>query len=226
MSDALQVVATAVVAANTAAAARQSLPAGDFLAITIVEIAAGACLGAWVKIGKADVTAAAGTASTVAAATLTSTGVFGNNETVTVGSQTYTFKTALTPAANEVLIGADQTASHLNLLNAVNLTGTPGTQYGAATTLNATVTAISSDGTHTVFNAKTPGAAGNAIVSTETVANASFGGGTFASGADGVNTSFYVPVRTPYWVRRETNASHISVIGLGGNTIASVVGLS
>ncbi len=62
-----------------------------------------------------------------------------NNKIVTLGVKTYTFKTVLTPAANEIFIGANWDASMLNLIRAVNLTGTIGTDYGTGTTINADV---------------------------------------------------------------------------------------
>lgn len=64
-----------------------------------------------------------------------------NNDTVLIGLtgflQTYTFKTTLTGAANEVLRGADATASALNLKKAINDEGTSGTHYGTGTVANA-----------------------------------------------------------------------------------------
>lgn len=64
-----------------------------------------------------------------------------NDDTVLIGLtgflQTYTFKTTLTGAANEVLRGADATASALNLKKAINNEGTAGTHYGTGTVANA-----------------------------------------------------------------------------------------
>jgi len=56
-------------------------------------------------------------------------------DTVTVGTQTYTFVTALssTPTANEVLVGATEAASLTNLANAVNGGSGAGASYGAPT---------------------------------------------------------------------------------------------
>jgi hypothetical protein len=113
-------------------------------------------------------------AADAATGVLTFSGVAQNNETVTIGGQTYTFKTALTSAeaANEVLIGADQDASLTNLTNAVNGGAGAGTTYGSATPVNAMVTGVADTGANTLtVTAKKAGAAGNAIATTETMAN-------------------------------------------------------
>ncbi|MDB4278136.1 hypothetical protein N9917_00900, partial [Deltaproteobacteria bacterium] len=62
-----------------------------------------------------------------------------DSDTVLIGAQTYLWKTALTPLANEVLIGASAALSRENLINAINLGPGSGTTYAAATTLNADV---------------------------------------------------------------------------------------
>jgi hypothetical protein len=119
-----------------------------------------------------------------AVATLTSTGTnVANNDTVTIGAVTYTFKTTLTPAANEVLIGASAAASLQNLKDAINQTGVSGTQYAAATTLHPTVRASTITATTLFLVAKTGGTGGNSLASTEASTQLSFGGGTFSGGA-------------------------------------------
>lgn len=98
-----------------------------------------------------------------------------NNDTVTIGTKAYTFKTVLTPTANEVLIAADWDASMLNLSRAVNLTGTPGTDYALATTINAdafAATTITADH-KLIFISKVNNPA-SSIASTETAATISF----------------------------------------------------
>lgn len=119
-----------------------------------------------------------------ATATLTSTGAFTDTQTVTIGGKTYTSQTSLTNVDGNFLIGANQTASHANLMAAVNLSSGAGTTYAAAMTRNTQVKATSADGTHTVFAAKIKGAIGNQIATTETQTNASFGG-TVMSGGSG-----------------------------------------
>jgi hypothetical protein len=120
---------------------------------------------------------------TRASATLTSTGVApANNETVTLGTRTYTFKTTLTGAANEVLIGASAAIALDNLKAAVNKAPGGGTTYSAATAQHEQVEATTNTDTTQLFVSRVAGTAGNALASTETSTVLSFGGGTFAGG--------------------------------------------
>jgi hypothetical protein len=106
-----------------------------------------------------------------------------DGDQVVVGATTYTFKTALTPTANEVLIGASAAAALDNLKSAVNLTGTPGTDYAAATAINAEATATTNTDTEQTFVAKTLGTAGNSIAKSETSTHLDWdGAGAFFTG--------------------------------------------
>ena len=122
--------------------------------------------------------------STVAATgTLTSDNTnVADGETVTIGSKVYTFKTSLTPTEGQVLIGGSADASLLNLIGAINHTGSPGTGYSVAAA-NTSVSAAASVTSHAfAVTALIPGAGGNSIASTETSLHLSWGGSTLASG--------------------------------------------
>lgn len=214
-----------VVDANTAST-RRALPLAPKLALSIP------ANGCWFKFGTIDVAAQAGVAGVVSTSTLTSTGVFSAGEKAIIGSTTYTFVAALsTPTAvpYEVLIGANQTASHLNLLRAINAGAGAGTLYGTGTIAHPTVIAISSDGTHTIINAKVQGTAGNAIGTTEgaaaaAMANASWTSTVMASGAAATEDSFYLPPNILFVIDNplytQTNAGYIAAIK---NTTAALL---
>lgn len=55
-----------------------------------------------------------------------------NNDTVTIGSKVYTFKTTLTGSEGQVKIAADAGLTMINLISAINHTGTPGVDYFCA----------------------------------------------------------------------------------------------
>jgi hypothetical protein len=144
--------------------------------------------------GYGQLVAYTGTAGTVAnpfwtnKATLTSTNVnVSNNDTVTIGGKVYTFKTALTPLEGEVLIGASADASLLNLIRALNHTGTPNTDYKVAAVdanvgADAAVSAAHSFQVYEKVGAASPGVAVSATAVTLSWNAANTSGGKTGEG--------------------------------------------
>ncbi len=106
-----------------------------------------------------------------------------DTETVTIGATTYTFNTVL-GGANSVLIGVDSEASLFNLKSAINAEAGAGSLYGTSTVQNVQASAAELPDPQLRITARTPGAAGNAIATTETLSNGSFGAATLQGGAD------------------------------------------
>ena len=129
----------------------------------------------------ADVAIAAAVA---AAGTLTSTGAFSNGETVTIGTQTYTFTSPFVNAANNIDASGTQAQTHENLRRAINGDGVAGVNYGTGTVANADVTAADTATTN-VLTARKAGTFGNTVATTETGANISFGAATLTGGSGG-----------------------------------------
>ncbi len=129
------------------------------------------------------ISAIAGT-HVAATGTLTTTGQPLNGEAVTIGSKVYTFQDTLTNVDGNVKIGATQAASVTNLINAINLgAGVVGTDYATAMTINPSVTAANGTANTAVLTAKIAGGSGNAIATTETLTNGSFGAVTLTGGS-------------------------------------------
>jgi hypothetical protein len=134
--------------------------------------------------------------------TLSSTGNPANGDVVRIDTVYYQFTTgsvdAGTPAgtlANPWLVaqGISAAVSLNNLWRAVNDTGTPGTEYSTALTPHTTVSASSVTANSMTVRAYNFGTAGNAIVTTETSANLSWGAATLTLGG----TPATVPVIMP-----------------------------
>ena len=117
-----------------------------------------------------------------ATGTLTLTGNAAADETVVVGSTTYTFKTAVS-SANDVLRGATAADSLANLQAAINHETGEGTTYGTGTVANTDATATAVTDTLTI-EARTAGASGNSLDTTATLASGSFGAATLERGRD------------------------------------------
>lgn len=118
-----------------------------------------------------------------ATTTFTSTGTATDTNTLTIGGKVYTVQTSLTNVDGNILIGADAAATCQNIYDAVNLTGTAGTQYATAMTANTRVKATAVTATTVVFKALTPGEVGNLIATTDTVTNFAFTSTVMVNGA-------------------------------------------
>jgi hypothetical protein len=124
---------------------------------------------------------------TAATSVLTSTGVFTNTQTVVCGGKTYTTQTSLTNSDGNVAIGADAATTLQNLKDAINLTGTPGTQYATLMTINPEVGATDKTATTLKIVAKAPGTIANTLGTTETQTNASWTSTVMAGGVGNVS---------------------------------------
>ncbi|MEE9367037.1 MAG: DnaT-like ssDNA-binding protein [Dehalococcoidales bacterium] len=124
-------------------------------------------------------------ALTLAKGTLTFSDNPLDTETVTIGSQTYTFLTVLIDSADNVLIGDNASDSIDNLINAILATAaSEGVTHGTGTVAHTDVTAEDFDGDTMVAEANDDGAAGNLIVTTTTVTNGAWSGTTLIGGSD------------------------------------------
>lgn len=137
-----------------------------------------------------------------AVGTLQSTGTIVNNDTVRLGNMYYKWTNASvdagTPAgtlANPWLVnlGATNTDAFRNLYNAVNNTGTGSVDYSNLLTPNVDAYASSWTPTSMSVTAFGIGIVGNGVVTTETGANLSWGGGTLSGGGAASVTQVPVP---------------------------------
>jgi flagellin len=107
-------------------------------------------------------------------------------DTVTIGSQTYTFVAALstTPTANQVLVGTTDAASLTNLANAINAGSGAGVTYGSPTVANTSAKATASTNS-IALTALTAGLAGNSINTSATGTANTFGAADLSGGTAG-----------------------------------------
>jgi len=91
-----------------------------------------------------------------------------DGNTMTVDTKVYTFKDTITSADGQVKIGATVANTQASLVAAFDLSGTPGTDYGANMTYHPTVSIADFATNDAVLTAKTGGTGGNSIATTET----------------------------------------------------------
>lgn len=94
---------------------------------------------------------------------MTSTKNLAEGDAVKIGSEQYFITATVANTANNVLLGADETATLANIIKVVNGTGTAGTTYHTSSLQpNGIIASLLS--THVIrFTAKLPGAQGNNI---------------------------------------------------------------
>ena len=102
---------------------------------------------------------------------------------VTIGSTVYTFQSTIA-SAFDVLIGDTIAATITNLVSAINLAGTSGTDYHADTTEHPDVSAAAWNGLTMLATADVNGEDQNSIVSTTDVTGASWSSATLLGGND------------------------------------------
>jgi hypothetical protein len=166
-------------------------------------------------------------AAVAATGILTLTGNAVNLETVTIGANTYTWVTTATTVANTVEIGASASDSIDNLIAAITAGAGSGTVYGSATVVHPTVTAAVGAGDTMGITALTAGEAGNAIVTTETMTNGSFGAATLTLGA---NANAWTGASTDFegvaFPGATTSVQGIWIYVVSGNLTVTATGLT
>ena len=114
---------------------------------------------------------------------------FVNNETITINSVVYTFKTTLTPANGEILIGATAAETRDNIVSAIEgTTAGADVTYGVgASSPHGTVTAVA-DGADVDITAVDPGTGPNSFGTTDTITDAGliWGAASMSGGTNGI----------------------------------------
>ena len=152
--------------------------------------------------------------------TLTVTTTIVATETVTVDTAYYEWTAGSVDAGSPagtmadpylLALGVDTKAALLNLIRALNLSGTAGTDYSTVTQKNANVEGLQSDELTAIVRARVAGVGGDSIATTETMANASWAAATLEGGGihqlDGVETPDDVAMKSVV-----TLASHVIVV--------------
>lgn len=132
---------------------------------------------------------ATGTWDIIKGVTATGTLTFSGNltaaQTVRIGDITYTVRASPT-LPYEFTLGGSVSATRNNLVAAITGAAGEGTTYGTGTAPHPDVTAAAGAGDTMTVTALVEGTLGNAIVTTETSANASWGSGTLTGGVNPV----------------------------------------
>lgn len=128
----------------------------------------------------------AASSSVAASGTLTVSDTPHTGSIVSIGSMVYTFRTALSSptVANEILIGANAEAAIDNLVKAITLAATIGTNYSTGTVVHPTCTAVKATAATMTVTAKTVGDGGTSIITTTQGEHLAFAQPTLTGGVN------------------------------------------
>lgn len=185
---------------------------------TVFEVDLAANPGA-VSAGRVRVNLSGSATAAAAARVGTFSGNPADGDTMGVGGSTYTFKNALAGggSANQILIGADLTATRNNSVAAITGAAGAGTTYGTGTVAHTTVTATPSSTNALTITAKAKGTAGNAITLADGSSAFSWASAatTLTGGADPTADEFATALAA-------TNAENISITKISGTEVLFV----
>ena len=133
-----------------------------------------------------------------ATGTITVSSTPADGDTVVVNGTTYTFKTALTPTAGQVLIGGSAAAAAVNLFKALTGGDGAGTNYASGTTLGPSTAYYSVPSSSNVITVtyKTTGTGGNAFTLAKTGTAVAVSGATLSGGSAGTGVTIKVQTAT------------------------------
>jgi len=156
-----------------------------------------------------------GYGSTKATGTITSNGTnVSDGDTVTLDGIVYTFKTALTPTAGQVLIGASAAASLANLAAAMWGFGTVATTYAAGVTHQSKTQNTAITATVLSIQALRGGTGGNSITLAKSAATLTVSNTTLTGGS-GSDTTTSLGWTSPYTGAQSNGAVYKQPAGSG-----------
>ncbi len=152
---------------------------GSSLSVFLSDGSASDAVDPTISVNMPTLSAGAIGLGTYASATLDLTAQPASGDTVTIGTDTYTFVAAasdlVATTANQVVIGSSVQNTLDNLQAAVNGTGGAGTTYSAATVENSAAQISSVNGGSATIQAALPGTDGNSIAVSTTITDTSGG---------------------------------------------------
>ncbi len=140
----------------------------------------------------------------------------------TIGLIEYTLLT--TPvAAYDIAIGVNEAATKVNIVAAINASGTPGTEYFAGTLINPLVVATTFATDDCVLTARATGIAGNSIVSEETGNELTHAENIFDATTLGTTTAATQAVASKYFTAKAPFYRLKYVVATGAVTFTAAV---